>query len=73
MKIIVKAKPSAREEKVEKMENGSFMVSVKEPPKDDRANRAIIKALAKYFNISPSNIRLNIGFTSRKKIFEIIL
>ena len=72
MKIFVKAKPSAKNESVEKIGDYNFAVSVKEPPKDSRANKAIIRALAKYFNISPFSIRLVSGFFSKQKTFEII-
>lgn len=71
MKIIVKARPGAREEKVEKNDDGSFEVSVKEPPVQGRANAAIARALAEYFKVSNSEVRLISGFSSRQKIFEI--
>ncbi|MBI2642555.1 MAG: DUF167 domain-containing protein [Candidatus Wildermuthbacteria bacterium] len=45
MKIFVKAKPSSREEYVEKVDDTHFLVSVKEPPVQGRANKAIIKVL----------------------------
>jgi hypothetical protein len=83
MKIIVKAKTKAKVEKVEritqptldleknKTETIIYKVSVKEAPVDGRANEAIIKALAKYFDISPSSISLITGQTSKQKVFEI--
>lgn len=72
MKITVKAKPASKEEKVEKITEFEFVVSVKEPPVQGRANMAIIKALAQYFRVSPSQVRLVSGFTSRQKVFEIL-
>ncbi len=72
MKIIVQAKPNAREEKVEKINETYFVVSVKELPVQGRANRAIAKALAEYFRVSPSHVSLVSGFTSKTKIFEIV-
>ncbi|MBI2644218.1 MAG: DUF167 domain-containing protein [Candidatus Wildermuthbacteria bacterium] len=71
MKIFVKAKPNAKEEKLEKIDEEHFIVSVKEPPVQGRANAAIIKVLALYFLISPSNIRIISGFTSKSKILDI--
>ncbi len=71
MKISVKAKPSAREEKIVKLSDDSFEVSVKEPPIQGRANRAILNALAKYFNAPLFKIRIVSGHTSRQKIIEI--
>ncbi len=72
MKITVKARPASKEEKVEKITEFEFVVSVKEPPVQGRANMAIIKALAQYFRVSPSQVRLVSGFTSRQKVFEIL-
>ena len=72
MIILVKAKPSAHEEYVRKIDETNFIVSVKEPPIQGRANRAIINALATYFNTPISNVRLVSGFTSRQKMFEIL-
>ncbi len=86
MKIIVKAKPKAKEEKVERVtphqislnlkfgegaEMDVYKVSVKEPPVDGRANEAITKALAKHFGVSLSQVRLVSGARGKKKIFEI--
>jgi hypothetical protein len=72
MRINIKAKPLARESGIEKIDENNFIVSVKEPPIQGRANQAIIKLLAGYFNTSPTRIRIVIGHTSRNKIIEII-
>lgn len=71
MRIFVKAKPSAKETMIEKTNETNFIVSVKEPPVKGKANEAIIKVLAKYFEISPSQINIISGYTSRDKIIDI--
>ena len=71
MKINVQARPGAREEKVEKIDEGNFRVWVKEPPVQGKANAAIIRALAGYFGVSQSQVRIVSGYTSRAKIIEI--
>lgn len=71
MRIFVKAKPLARQEKVVKVDDNNFVVWVKEPPTKGLANKAIIKKLADYFSTSMGNIKIISGFTSRKKIVEI--
>jgi len=86
MKIIVKAKTKAKIEKVERVEQpaldlnmaGSektklvtYRVSVKEAPVAGKANEAIIRALAEYFDTAPSRVRLVTGQSSKQKIFEI--
>jgi len=72
MKIFVKVKPKAREEKVIKISDTNLKVWVKEPSEKGRANRAIMKALAEYFSVSQSNVKIISGSTSNLKIIEII-
>ena len=69
MRINVKAKPNSSESKVEKIDDLNFVVSVKDPPVQGRANRAIIKILSEYFH-SPS-VRIVSGHISRNKVVEI--
>jgi len=72
VRINVKARPNSREEKVEKISNTEFVVSVKEPPVQGKANRAIINALAVYFGIASARIKIVSGYTSRNKVVEIL-
>lgn len=71
MKIFVKAKPSAREEKVERISETEFVVSVKEPAEKGKANQAIRNALAVYFKTGSSCVKIVSGYSSRNKIIEI--
>ena len=72
MKFFVKVKPSAKEEKVEKVSENSFYISVKAPPREGRANEAVLRALAKYFDCPVSDVSLVQGHKSRQKIVEVI-
>lgn len=83
MRIVVRAKPNAKIEMMERVgqptlnfdegrpEMVEYKISVKAPPVDGRANDAIIKVLAKYFDVAPSVIRLVSGAMAKRKIFEI--
>lgn len=83
MKIIVKAKPGSQEEKVVKITQPSFgfatddkkelvyKVWVKEPPEDGKANEAIIKVLAKHFDVNRLDVKLLLGANSKVKVFDI--
>ena len=83
MRIIVIAKPKSKIEMVERIGQPTlglgdikpgfieYKVSVKEVPVGGKANEAIIKVLAKYFDVAPSLVRLVSGATSKRKIFEI--
>lgn len=73
MLIKVKVFPNSKEDEIIKNSEDSFEVKVKEPPVMGMANRAIVRALAFYFKISESKIRLVKGFKERNKIFEILL
>lgn len=71
MKIFVSVKPGAKEEKVFRLDETHFKVSVKEPPVDGRANWAVIRTLADYFKKPVSSLRIVSGQASRQKTFEI--
>ncbi len=72
MKIFVKAKPGSREDKIEKIDDAHFAVSVKEPPIQGMANRAIVRLLADYFKTDIARVRIIFGATARNKIVEIL-
>lgn len=61
----------ARADQVEKISDTEYKVSVKEPPIEGRANRAITKVLAEYFGVSASQVSLISGYASRNKVFNI--
>ena len=72
MRIFIKAKPNSREEKVEKIDDLNYVVSVKEPPVKGKANEAIRNALAVYFKTGSSRVKIISGYSSRNKIIEIV-
>jgi uncharacterized protein (TIGR00251 family) len=70
MKIQVKVKPNSRTEELSR-EGASFMVKVKEPPKEGKANQAVIKLLAEHFGVPQSQVRILSGFRSKNKLIEV--
>jgi hypothetical protein len=70
MKIQVKVKPNSQTEELSR-EGDSFIVKVKEPPKEGRANQAVIKLLAEHFDVSQSQVRILSGFKSKNKVVEV--
>jgi uncharacterized protein (TIGR00251 family) len=70
MKIRVKVTPNSKKEEVIR-EDDIFLVRVKEPAKEGKANRAVIKVLAGYFGVAKSKVRILSGFASRNKTIEI--
>ena len=71
MKIIIKAKPGAVRDVIEKVDDKNYIVCVKALPVDGKANAAIIKLLAEYFDIAPSLVEIISGHMARVKVVEI--
>ena len=70
MRIQVKVKPNAKTEEVSQ-EGDGFIVKVKEPPREGKANQAVIKLLAQHFGVSKSQVRILSGLRSGKKVIEV--
>ncbi|MEI6731771.1 MAG: DUF167 domain-containing protein [archaeon] len=70
MIIKVKAKPGSREESIEKLSDSEYVISVKQPAEDGKANTRIINLLAKELGISYRKIRIK-NPKSRDKLVEI--
>jgi len=70
MKIQVKVKPNSKTEELGR-EGDSFILKVKEPAREGRANQAVIKLLAEHFSVSKSQVRILSGFKSRNKVIEV--
>jgi uncharacterized protein (TIGR00251 family) len=71
VRITVRIKPNAKTQTVEKLPDGEFLVRVKAPAKEGRANDALIKALSGYFDIPKSRISIASGLGSKNKIVDI--
>ena len=71
MKISVRVKPNSKENKVEKVGEVRFLVKVKAPARENKANKEAIEALAEYFNAPKSTIYIKAGLKAKQKIVEI--
>ena len=71
MTISVKVKPKAKSEGVRVIDAKHFEVSVKEPPDEGRANRAVIRLIADHFGVARSRVQIISGAGHRQKILEI--
>jgi len=70
LKIQVKVRPNSKVGEVSQ-EDDSFVVKVKEPAKEGRANRAVTRLLAEHFGVSQSRVRILSGFATKNKVIEI--
>jgi len=68
MKLHLKVHAGSSQEKIVKLEDGSYEIWIKEKAIEGRANEHLIKFLKKYFD---SEVRLVSGFGSKKKIVEV--
>lgn len=73
MKIQVRVKPRSKTEDVTKEMDGSvYIVRVKEPPVEGKANRAVLKLLAKHFGVPESRLRIVSGLSGKNKVVEVM-
>ena len=71
MKIFAKVKPNSKEAKVEKFSEDRFVLRVRAPAKEGKANEAVIELLSGYFNIPKSRILITRGHKIKDKVIEI--
>jgi uncharacterized protein (TIGR00251 family) len=71
MKISATVKPNSKIEEVS-VDCGRFLVKVKEPSKEGKANNAVIRLLSEHFKIPQSSIKISSGAASRNKIIDIL-
>ena len=70
MKISVRVIPNSKIKEVVK-EGDRFVVRVKEPAKEGKANGAVIKSLAAHFKVPQRQVIISSGFGSRNKVIEV--
>ena len=71
MIIHVKVKPKSGMRKVESFGDNRYLVYLKEPPENNKANVELIKVLSKFLGTPPGRIKIKTGFTSNNKILEV--
>lgn len=71
MKIYLTVKANAKKNTVEKLDKHNYRVYVSSPAEKGKANKYVLKILAKYFNVSPSRVIMVAGFSASNKIVEI--
>lgn len=71
MRIVVKVKANARENFVEKVDDGDYVVYTTALPVEEKANEKVLELLGAYFGIAKSRLRIVRGLTSHNKIIEV--
>lgn len=70
MKVRVEVKPNSKSPGIESAD-GCLLVRVKEPPTEGKANAAVLRAVADYYGVAPSDLRMLSGHSSRRKLLEL--
>lgn len=72
MKIQVRVKPRSKAGDVTReMDSNVYVVRVKEPPVEGKANRAALKLLARHFGVPESRLRIVSGHAGKNKVVEV--
>lgn len=71
--IHVKVKPESREEKIFMISPDRIEVSIREKAENNKANEAVLKLLAKQFNVEEKQIIIIKGRNQRNKTIKIYL
>ena len=70
MKVRVDVKPNSKVPGVEPVED-HLVVRVKEPPREGRANDAVLRAVADYYGVAQRDVRLVSGASGRHKVIDV--
>lgn len=71
MLLYIKVKPNSSKQKIESSGDNRYLIYLKSPPENDKANIELINFLSKEFGVPHKNINIKRGRTSDKKIIEI--
>ena len=69
--IHVRVKPKSARSKILECREGVWQVALTSPPENGKANRELVRLLAKAFHIAPSHIQIVSGEKSRNKTLSV--
>jgi uncharacterized protein (TIGR00251 family) len=70
--VVVRVKPGSKKGPlVEVAEDGELTIYVREPAVEGKANEAVVRLLAKHFDVPRSRVELVSGATSQVKRFRV--
>ncbi|EMJ98439.1 TIGR00251 family protein [Leptospira sp. B5-022] len=71
VKIQIRVKPNSKKPSVTKGEDGVWVIAVKEPAIEGKANDAVVRAVAEEFGLAPSKVKILKGEKSKLKLLEV--
>jgi uncharacterized protein (TIGR00251 family) len=72
-RLSVKVKPNSKHQSITNQDDQQWVVHLKSPPTEGKANAELIKLLADHFDVPKSHVSIKSGFSSRNKLIEIDL
>lgn len=72
MKLSVSVKPNSKKPGIEIVNETEWIVKVREPALEGKANEAVLFAIAKKLELPPKKVILLKGEKSKKKLVEIL-
>jgi uncharacterized protein (TIGR00251 family) len=70
-RLRVHVTPAARQEEIVGWHGDSLRVKVRAQPEKGRANRAVLRLLARHLRVAPASLSIVRGATSRAKLVEV--
>lgn len=71
MKVHVKVKPNSSEQKIIGFGDFRYLVYLKSPPEDSKANIELINLMSKHLGVPVTRIKISFGKTSNEKILDV--
>lgn len=67
----VRVKPNAKVQRATRLDDGSWLLHLKAPPQDGKANQELVALLAQELGVTKAQARIKSGQTARTKRIEI--
>lgn len=71
IRISVRVKPKSKQQRLEETADGVWIVHLKSPPVDGKANAELVSVISEKFGVKKSQVRIKSGFSNPNKIVEI--
>lgn len=73
MKLSIQVKPNSKKPGIEKNTETDWIVRVREPATEGKANEAVVKMIAEELDIPKSRVSISHGHNSKKKLVDVDL
>jgi len=71
MRLNVTVKTSSKQEYIRRIDDAHYVVAVHQPPRDGRANKVVLRILARHLDLSISRLHMKRGVASKRKVVEV--